>query len=62
MITEFSPEAAYNSTFEAEFQSLLTFNQVNPDQDWLYALILIAIFAGFRLISLIILNEKAKSF
>ena len=62
MITEFSPAAAYNATYAAQFESLLSFNQVNPDQDWLYAIILIAIFVGFRLISLILLNEKAKSF
>jgi hypothetical protein len=62
MIVEFAPSNAVNATNAIEFEQLLAFNSVNADQDWLYAIILIAIFIGFRIISLILLNEKAKSF
>lgn len=62
MIVEFDPALAVNQTNKIEFENLLTFNQVNRSDAWLYSLILIAIFAGFRLISLVLLNEKAKSF
>jgi len=61
MIVEFAPENAIPANVGA-FANLLQVNSVSASQDWLYSIILIAIFAGFRLISLILLNERAKSF
>ena len=60
MLVEFNPSLTTNYT--QQWEDLLAFNSVSQSSDWLYALILIAIFAGFRLISLILLNEKAKNF
>jgi len=41
---------------------LLTNNDVEEDKWWLYALILIILFCGFRLWSLMILRSRAKKF
>jgi len=62
MLIEFQPQLAVNQTNAIAFEQLLQFNAVEPSQTWLYALILVALFLGFRLVSLVLLNEKAKSF
>jgi hypothetical protein len=62
MLVEFDPALAINTVNEIEFSKLLAFNAVSRSEDWIYALILVGIFAGFRVVSLILLNEKAKSF
>jgi len=62
MLVEFDPSLAINAINKKQFEDLLVFNAVNASDTWIYALVLTAIFAGFRMISLILLNEKAKSF
>lgn len=60
MLVEFDPSLAIDTVNEIQYRNLLIFNDVSKSNDWVYALILVAIFAGFRLVSLIILNEKAS--
>ena len=62
MLVEFDPDLAINDVNRFQFETLLEHNDVSKENAWVYALVLIAIFAGFRLISLILLNEKAKAF
>jgi ABC-type multidrug transport system ATPase subunit len=61
MLIEFQPSLAVNQTIRDEWANILVVNSVSADQTWLYVVILLAIFIGFRTLSLILLNEKAKS-
>ena len=42
--------------------SLITTLDANPDDTWWYWLVLVCIFAGFRLLAVIILRRKALKF
>lgn len=51
-----------NSSQTELCDALLTRNDVEEDKWWLYALILIILFIGFRLWSLMILRSRAQKF
>lgn len=43
-------------------ENVITSNDINKDQAWVYILLLVALFLGFRIIASIILVHKAKRF
>ena len=62
MLIEFDPSNAINEANRMEFENLLAINDVYASRKWVYALLIFVLFVGFRLIALIILNERAKTF
>jgi hypothetical protein len=47
---------------EAQCEGIIEFNDVSKDLWWLYAIVLLAIFFGFRILSLLVLTIKARNF
>ena len=70
MLIEFDPALCVDPypqppgapTICQQWATVLSVNSVDRSLGWMYALILFAIFAGFRIVSLILLNQKAKNF
>jgi len=61
VLTEFDPANCHQAECGG-WANLLAVNDVSEDLNWLYWLILVSIFAGFRLVSLVILSWKAQHF
>jgi len=56
------PQPPGSPTICQQWATVLSVNSVDRSLGWMYALILFGIFAGFRIVSLILLNQKAKNF
>ncbi|KAH9259989.1 hypothetical protein BASA81_001761 [Batrachochytrium salamandrivorans] len=60
MVVEFDPALAINDRIRTEWAQLLSSNQVVIADDWKYGLVLIALFAGLRLIGVLFLECRVK--
>jgi len=66
-LTEFSPDACPDAavcgdTSPNSWAGILAANDVQQDLLWLYWLVLVSIFVGFRVVALLILSWKAAHF
>jgi hypothetical protein len=63
LYTEFNPKNANCQGGAHKYcEAVLDNNEIETDKWWVYVLILVALFVGFRVLGAIILAKKAKSF
>jgi ABC-type multidrug transport system permease subunit len=63
LLIEFNPNNRNCEGFAAaNCQSVLDNNDIKQDDWWIYALLLIVVFAGFRILAAVTLTQRAKRF
>lgn len=62
VLTVFNPASASTPAVAASWKELLDANDIRLSMAWLYVLILVAIFVGFRVISMVVLTTRAVTF